>query len=206
MLSRIAREMAAEIASHDWSDSPYRLDRAGHQRSWDSPGRRIEQPLDKTETDFIRTNVMWATAQVLKHADPNLDVYEYAAACGVPRSITHRNNGSKSGAISYGLRWEDTDQTRVSAPGAPLWQVQVHCEVANLVVFKRVLDQVDGFDPSQPPTVESVGGAMRNVTVTLRDWHGVTAGERAVAMVGAASLSVMDGGPATLVDVQPADC
>ena len=35
MLSRRALEFAAEISSHDWSDAPYRLDRAGHQRSKD---------------------------------------------------------------------------------------------------------------------------------------------------------------------------
>jgi hypothetical protein len=33
---------------------------------------------------------MWMTAQVLKHADPNLGGHAYAAACGVPRSMTHR--------------------------------------------------------------------------------------------------------------------
>ena len=29
MLSRLAQEFADEIANHDWSDAPYRLDRAG---------------------------------------------------------------------------------------------------------------------------------------------------------------------------------
>jgi hypothetical protein len=29
-LSRPARELAAEINHHDWSDAPFRADRAGH--------------------------------------------------------------------------------------------------------------------------------------------------------------------------------
>jgi hypothetical protein len=49
---------------------------------------------------------MWMTAQVLKHADPNLGGHAYAAACGVPRSMTHRTNGFRSGAVTYGLRWD----------------------------------------------------------------------------------------------------
>jgi hypothetical protein len=201
-MSRIAREFAAEIDSTDWCDAPYRLDRAGHRRSSDSPGRRVEHPLDEQEAAFVKPNVMWMAAQVLKHADPNLDVHEFAAACGVPRSITHRKNGSRSDAITYGLRWDDTEQSVVAPPGAPLWRVLVQCEVANLVVFKRVLGQVEGFDGFEPPEIESIGGAMRHVTVMVRDWDEVTAGKRAVAMVGGASLAVMDGGPATLVGVE----
>ena len=104
MLSRIAREFAAEIANHDWSDAPWRLDRAGHQRNDESPAKRSEKQLDHTETENLRTNVMWVTVQVLRHSDPNLDLHEYAIACGVPRRLTHRTNGSKSDAITYGVR------------------------------------------------------------------------------------------------------
>lgn len=129
--------------------------------------------------------------------------HEFAAACGVPRSITHRNDGSPSGAITYGLRWKDTANTVVAEPGAPLWQVQVQCEVANLTVFERLLGKLDGFDPSYPPEVESIGGAMRNVTVMLREWDQTVVEERAVVMASAASLAVMDGGPATLVKCNP---
>jgi hypothetical protein len=105
MLSRLATEFAAEIANHDWSDAPWRLDRAGHKRHMDT--HSTGQVLTRDETDNVRTNVMWVTAQVLKHLDPNLDLHEYATACGVPRSITHRKDGSKSGAIDAGIRFID---------------------------------------------------------------------------------------------------
>lgn len=106
MLSRLASEFAAEIANHDWSDAPYRLDRAGHRRCDDSPSKQTVQ-LSPEETDSIRTNVMWVVAQVLKHSDPNLDLHEFAEACGVPRRITHRTDGSLSDAITFGLRWQE---------------------------------------------------------------------------------------------------
>lgn len=102
MLSRLAQEFADEIANHDWSDAPYRLDRAGHSREHDS--HSTTKVLSDRETDAVRTNVMWVAAQVLLHADPNLDPHEFAAACGVPRRITHNNDGAKSGAITAGLR------------------------------------------------------------------------------------------------------
>jgi len=201
MLSRIAREMTAEIASHDWSDAPYRLDRAGHQRRTDN--KRGDLVLEPDQVDAVRINVAWVTCQVLKHADPNLDEHEYLAACGVPHSVTHRTDGSPSGFVTYGLRWADLEQKALMKPGAPLYRVRVQCEVANLVVFKRLLGLVDGFDPSEPPKVESVGGAMREVTVTVRDWEGETsAAERAVHLVSAASTSVIDGTAAVLIDVQ----
>lgn len=105
MLSRIAREFAAEIANQDWSDAPYRLDRAGHKREWDS--NRGSQVLTPEQTDAIRTNVMWVTAQVLLHADPNLDLHEYAEACGVPQRITRNRNGQPSGSIPAGIRLDE---------------------------------------------------------------------------------------------------
>ncbi|MDX3763917.1 hypothetical protein, partial [Streptomyces sp. AK02-04a] len=82
-MSRIAQEFAAEIAQHDWSDAPWRIDRAGHNRNSDSPSRRTEKVLGKDETDRVRTNVMWVVAQVLGHSDPNFDVHEFADACGL---------------------------------------------------------------------------------------------------------------------------
>jgi hypothetical protein len=112
MLSRLAREFAAEIANHDWSDAPYRLDRAGHNREWDS--NRGNRVLEAHEADVIRTNVMWVTAQVLLHADPNLDLHEYAEACGVPRRITRNRDGRPSGAIPAGIR-KDEDGNALSA-------------------------------------------------------------------------------------------
>jgi hypothetical protein len=119
MLNRLAREFAAEISYHDWSDSPYRLDRAGHQREDESPGKRSDKQLSPKETEHVRTNVMWVAAQVLKHLDPNLDLHEFAAECGVPRRVTHRSSGAKSGAITYGIRWLEDDVT-AAPPGAPL--------------------------------------------------------------------------------------
>lgn len=41
------------------------------------------------------------------------------------------------------------EATVAATPGAPLWRVQ--CEVDNLVVFKRLLRQVDALDPSLAP-------------------------------------------------------
>jgi hypothetical protein len=105
MLSRIAQEFAAEIANHDWSDAPYRLDRAGHSRADDT--NRGPRVLSPDEADHVRTNVMWVTAQVLLHADPNLDPHEFAEACGVPRRITHNRDGRPSGGITAGLRMSD---------------------------------------------------------------------------------------------------
>ncbi|OBF76157.1 MULTISPECIES: hypothetical protein [Mycobacteriaceae] len=119
MLSRIAREFAAEISFHDWSDSPYRLDRAGHQRDDENPSKRSEKQLNPEETENVRTNVMWVAAQVLKHLDPNMDLHEFAAACGVPRRVTRRSDGSPSGAITYGIRWTE-DGVTAAPPGAPL--------------------------------------------------------------------------------------
>jgi hypothetical protein len=135
-MSRLAREFAAEIASHDWSDAPFRLDRAGHSRRIDT--RRGEEQLSPEDTDRLRTNVMWVVAQVLKHADPNLDLHEFGAACGVPWSITHRTDGSLSGAIDYGLRWLDKEAQLAATPGVTLWRVRVQCEVTNLVVSAAV--------------------------------------------------------------------
>lgn len=115
MLSRLAQEFAAEIAQHDWSDAPYRLDRAGHQRASDSKSRASDETLSSTETESVLTNVMWVTAQVLAHRDPNFDVHEYAAACGVPPRIRLRNNGAPSGAMTAGLRFQVDG--RIAPPG-----------------------------------------------------------------------------------------
>lgn len=99
-LSRLAAEFAAEIRNHDWSDAPYRTDRAGHRREDDRLDRQSEQ-LSRAETDRIRMNVMWVTAQVLGHADPNFDEHEFAEAAGVN---PYDSRGRKSGAITMGLR------------------------------------------------------------------------------------------------------
>lgn len=203
VLSRRGLEFAAEISSHDWSDAPYRLDRAGHQRRTDRRSRDSDQkPLSVEETNRVLTNVVWVVAQVLKHEDPNFDIYEFAAACGVPRSITHRANGSRSGVLLHGLRWTD-DEKVAAPPGAPLWRVRLQCEIGNLVVFKRLLSQVVGLDSALEPEVDvdSDGGAMRTVTVAVREWDEFAAAARAVKAVSAASLDVANGGAAVVLEI-----
>ncbi|OLR92607.1 hypothetical protein [Actinokineospora bangkokensis] len=111
-LSRLAREFAAEIKHHDWSDAPFRFDRAGHDRATDT--NRGNQVLTPDETRGVQTNVMWVVAQVLRHADPNLDVYEFAEACGIP---THTNSGARNRGIEYGLRWASHADGTVTRPG-----------------------------------------------------------------------------------------
>lgn len=149
MLSRLAREFAAEIADHDWSDAPYRLDRAGHQRSFDS--RPSPSRLEDVETDRLRTNVAWVVGQVLAYSDPNFDIDEFVSACGVPRSITHRTNGSRSGVIENGLRWRDFHNRALHAPGAPLWRAKMLCDVTN----PRNSCASWGHSPAGPPQVQA---------------------------------------------------
>jgi hypothetical protein len=62
----------------------------------------IRSPQD--ETDTVRLNVVWVTAQVLGYMDPNFDVYEFAKAAGVN---TQTPRGEQSGHIRYGLRIVD---------------------------------------------------------------------------------------------------
>lgn len=95
-LSRLAREFADEIKHHDWSDAPWRMDRAGHQREHDSSGRRSEKVLDNRETRFVKTNVMYVVAQVLGHSDPNFNISEFARACGA--------EGQTEGTLRHGMR------------------------------------------------------------------------------------------------------
>ncbi|MFE0087695.1 hypothetical protein [Streptomyces sp. NPDC058991] len=98
-LSKIARDFAREINNHDWSDAPYRRDRAGHSRAGDT--NRGDRVLTEKETDAVRTNVMWVAAQVLGYNDPNFDVYEFAEACGVD---ARTRMGDRDGSIRAGVR------------------------------------------------------------------------------------------------------
>ncbi|WP_141753822.1 hypothetical protein [Streptomyces luteocolor] len=110
-LSALARQFAAEISNHDWSDAPYRTDRAGHARSMDSgPTRQLEP----NETDAVRMNAMWVTAQVLGYQDPSLDLFEFAEACGVN---IYTLRGEKSGYITSGVR--RNEQGHYAIPGTP---------------------------------------------------------------------------------------
>lgn len=110
-LSRLAEAFAAEIRNHDWSDAPWRADRAGHDRSTDS-NRVAREPLQPHETDTVRLNAMWVTAQVLAYMDPNFDVYEFAESAGVD---IRTPRGDRSGHIYYGLR--RTADGRYCRPG-----------------------------------------------------------------------------------------
>lgn len=103
MLSRIATEFAAEIRNHDWSDAPYRVDRAGHSREHDGRHKSVEF-LEPADTGRLVTNVMWVTAQVLMHSDPNFDLEAYAIACGVPDRIIYRSDRKVSGYLTGGIR------------------------------------------------------------------------------------------------------
>lgn len=109
-LSRLAREFAAEIREQDWSDAPYRADRAGHRREYDT--NRGSTVLTPAQTDIVRMNVMWVVAQVLGHADPNFNEYEFADACGVN---IYTRSGRKDGSIAAGLR--RTADGRYHRPG-----------------------------------------------------------------------------------------
>lgn len=104
-LSGRARDMAAEIKLHDWSDAHNRLDRAGHRRELDSRSK-LTTPLKGQEAEYVRMNVVWVTAQVLKYEDPTLNIIEYAEACGVPEGFLRNRDGSPSGMLSAGIRGE----------------------------------------------------------------------------------------------------
>lgn len=203
MLSRLAREFAAEIADHDWSDAPYRLDRAGHQRSFDS--RPSPSRLEDVETDRLRTNVAWVVGQVLAYSDPNFDIDEFVSACGVPRSITHRTNGSRSGVIENGLRWRDFHNRALHAPGAPLWRAKMLCDVTNLEEFVRQLGSLasrsaagPGIDPHVDAVIDSATGRDHIVTLVVKAWDSAGAEQCAMQIVEAAS-SAANGGTVTSI-------
>ncbi|WP_141812405.1 hypothetical protein [Nocardia bhagyanarayanae] len=102
-LSRLAQEFADEIAGHDWLDAPYRWDQAGHRREHDRKAAGT-QTLTPEETLNLLRNVVAVTTQVLRHRDPNLDVYEFAEACGLD-TRTHSGR-SRDGGYVAAIRWE----------------------------------------------------------------------------------------------------
>jgi hypothetical protein len=107
-LSRIAREFAAEIALHEWSDAPYRLDRAGHQLS-DDPSSSSKQVLTPEETKKVRRNAALVVAQVLAYSDPNFDLEEFLQECD------DDVESWKSG-LPYALR-RSNDEDAIMPPG-----------------------------------------------------------------------------------------
>ena len=112
-LSRLAQQFADEIRQQDWSDSPYRADRAGHSRAYDTKSQYV---LGPAETDRVRMNVMWVAAQVLGYNDPNFSEFEFAEACGVD---TRTPSGRpQSGAVPAGLRFQMVgDKRQYQRPG-----------------------------------------------------------------------------------------
>ena len=94
MLSRLAGELAEAIKDQDWSDAPYRFDRAGHNRARDSRAKLATQ-LDAEQTQTVQANVALVVAEVLSNADPNFDRVEFARACGVTR---YSDDGLRAGA------------------------------------------------------------------------------------------------------------
>jgi hypothetical protein len=77
----------------------------------------VRSQLDPRQTDSVRTNVMWVVAQVLGHADPNLDPYEFAEACGVD---TRTPSGRpRSGHITAGLRGSAPATARLASRRDP---------------------------------------------------------------------------------------
>jgi hypothetical protein len=113
-LSRLAQQHADEIKLHDWSDAPFRADRAGHRREHDSHSHGVPQ-LAAAQTECVRINAVWVTAQVLSYNDPNFDVNEFAAACGIgERTVAGYRWG---GSIEAGLRGSPGNRME---PGKPL--------------------------------------------------------------------------------------
>ncbi|MFF1779941.1 hypothetical protein [Streptomyces virginiae] len=104
-LSKLAQQFADEIRLQDWSDAHFRRDRAGHNRDIDTKSIPNDpRLLNAEQTQAVKTNVMWVTAQVLGYSDPNFDVYEFAQACGVNILNTR---GGRDGSIGSGLRSSD---------------------------------------------------------------------------------------------------
>jgi hypothetical protein len=114
-LSPLAGDLAAEIRDYDWSDAPWRADRAGHNRTTDS--NRVQQQLSPHETETVRFNVMLVAAQALGSRDRDFDPYEFAEAAGVD---TRTPSGrEQSGHIRYGLRQIDGRYCRPGTWDAP---------------------------------------------------------------------------------------
>ena len=110
-LSRLAQQFADEIRQHDWSDAPYRADRAGHDRSTDTNLPTMQPPLTDEQTLSLLLNVVWVTGQVLAYNDPNFSIWEFALACGVPKtSVFRRSDGKPNQGLLYGLRWREPGQ------------------------------------------------------------------------------------------------
>ncbi|WP_280420030.1 hypothetical protein [Nocardia carnea] len=110
-LSRLAQEFADEIRNHDWSDAPFRFDRAGHSRATDT--NKGEEVLTAAQTVSVKENVWAVVTQVLLHRDPNLDIYEFAEACGLD---TRTRSGHRDGSFEAAIRFH-LNEKRPLPPG-----------------------------------------------------------------------------------------
>ena len=120
-LSFLAAHLAAEINAHDWSDAPYRFDRAGHRRDRDSLARRSRQVLSAEETELVKANAAMVSAQVIGYLEGGeFDPHEFALMAGVARGIRLTSRGHRSGSIDAALR---TDNGRYDTPGSTLLHV-----------------------------------------------------------------------------------
>ncbi|MFF7038754.1 hypothetical protein [Streptomyces griseus] len=115
MLSRIAAQFAAEIKQHDWSDAPYRADKAGHNRQMDGRNATPTQ-LPPEQTEMVTKNAAWVVAQVLAYNDPNFNEHEFFEACGLN---ARTKDGRLSSSVTYGLRFEpiENGKRRFQTPG-----------------------------------------------------------------------------------------
>lgn len=104
-LSRLAAQFAAEIANHDWSDAPYRADKAGHRRVMDGASRTAAT-LTPDEAEIVKLNVIWVIGQVLAYNDPNFSIHEFGEVAGALPRFLRNTDGRPSGTMTYGLRQE----------------------------------------------------------------------------------------------------
>lgn len=120
-LSPLAAHLAAEINAHDWSDAPFRFDRAGHRREYDT--HRGTETLLPDEVDNVKANVAAVVAQVLGYMEgTSFDPHEFFLYAGVAPSIRLTSNGRQSGAVTAGLRINVGP--RYDAPGSTLTIVE----------------------------------------------------------------------------------
>ncbi|MFF0474398.1 hypothetical protein [Streptomyces sp. NPDC004284] len=128
MLSRIAAQFAAEIKQHDWSDAPYRADKAGHNREMDGRQATSTQ-LDPKQTEMVTMNAAWVVAQVLAYNDPNFSEHEFFEACGLN---ARAKDGRLSSGVTYGLRFESigNGKRRFQIPGT--YQFDPESEAAEM--------------------------------------------------------------------------
>lgn len=167
-LSSLAAHFAAEINAHEWSDSPFRFDRAGHRRDHDGH-KRTAHTLEERQTDLVKANVAMVVAQVLGYVEgENFDAHEFVYYAGVARDIRLNSRGQRSGGIDAALRTQDGSY---DTPGSTLTLVMHDAHSLD--------DAMAGV--LKAPEEDPLHFAPRT-TVRLR-WNGQTYGEGVVSVV-----------------------